>query len=117
MAKHLQGPMIHSLLLIFDRIIFNLLNTFGRKVIVVYERIPAANMKSAGLWVNNNGAFHYQNAHSNFTVRWPIKTEHSAFKAVVTRVTLPSFRDSRYICDSRYEVQDSMVWCKKTKHV
>ena len=46
---------------------------------------------------NNNGAFHYQNAHSNFTVRWPIKTEHSAFKAVVTRVTLPSFRDSRYI--------------------
>ena len=66
---------------------------------------------------NNNGAFHYQNAHSNFTVRWPIKTEHSAFKAVVTRVTLPSFRDSRYMCDSRYEVQDSMVWCKKTKHV
>ena len=51
MAKHLQGPMIHSLLLIFDRIIFNLLNTFGRKVIVVYERIPAENMKSAGLWV------------------------------------------------------------------
>ena len=42
---------------------------------------------------NNNGAFHYQNAHSNFTV----KIEHSAFKAVVTRVTLPSFRDSRYI--------------------
>ena len=66
---------------------------------------------------NNNGAFHYQNAHSNFTVRWPIKTEHSAFKAVVTRVTLPTFRDSRYICDSHYEVQDSMVWCKKTKHV
>ena len=49
-AKHLQGPMIHSLLLIFDRIIFNL-NTFGRKVIVVYERIPAENMKSIGLWV------------------------------------------------------------------
>ena len=43
--------MIHSLLLIFDRIIFNLLNTFGRKVIVVYECIPAENMKSAGLWV------------------------------------------------------------------
>ena len=64
---------------------------------------------------NNNGAFHYQNAHSNFTVRWPIKTEHSAFQAVVTRVTLPSFCDSRYICDSRYEVQDSMIWCKKTK--
>ena len=42
--------MIHSLLLIFDRIIF-FLNTFGRKVIVVYERIPAENMKSAGLWV------------------------------------------------------------------
>ena len=39
---------------------------------------------------NNNGAFHYSNyyAHSNFTVRWPIKTEHSAFKAVVTRVTI-----------------------------
>ena len=36
---------------------------------------------------NNNGAFHYSNAHSNFTVMWPIKTEHSAFKAVVTRVT------------------------------
>ena len=51
MAKHLQGLMIHSLLLIFDRIIFNLLNTFERKVIVVYERIPAENMKSAGLWV------------------------------------------------------------------
>ena len=50
MAKHLQGPMIHSLLLIFDRIIFNLLNTFERKD-VVYERIPAENMKSAGLWV------------------------------------------------------------------
>ena len=49
MAKHLQGPMIHSLLLIFDRIIFNLLNTFGRKVTIVYERIPAENMKSAGL--------------------------------------------------------------------
>ena len=52
-AKHLQGPIIHSLLLIFDRIIFNRLNTFGRKVIVVYEweRISAENMKSAGLWV------------------------------------------------------------------
>ncbi len=43
--------------------------------------------------------------------------EHSAFKAVVTRVTLPYFCDSRYICDSRYDVQDSMVWCKKTRHV
>ena len=116
MAKHLQGPMIHSLLLIFDRIIFNLLNTFGRKVIVVYERIPAENMKSAGLWVITMELFIIK-MNSNFTFRWPIKTEHSAFKAVVTRVTLPSFRDSRYICDSRYEVQDSMVWCKKTKHV
>ena len=38
---------------------------------------------------NNNGAVHYSNAHSNFTVSWPIKTEHSAVKAVVTRVTLP----------------------------
>ena len=37
--------------MIFDRIIFNLLNTFGRKVIVMYERIPAENMKSAGFWV------------------------------------------------------------------
>ena len=64
---------------------------------------------------NNNGAFHYSNAHSNFTVRWPFKTEHSAFKAVVTRVTLPYFRDSRYICDSRYDVQDSMVWCKRNQ--
>ena len=26
-------------------------------------------------------------------------------------------RDSRYICDSRYDVQDSTVWCKKTRHV
>ena len=52
----------------------------------------------------------------NSTVRWPFKTEHSAFKAVVTRVTLPYFCDSRYICDSRYDVEDSMVWCKKTTH-
>ena len=116
MAKHLQGPMIHSLLLIFDRIIFNLLNTFGRKVIVVYERIPVENMKSAGLWVITMELFIIKML-IQILVRWPIKTEHSAFKAVVTRVTLPSFRDSRYICDSRYEVQDSMVWCKKTKHV
>ena len=29
-------------------------------------------------------------------VRWPFKAEHSAFKAVVTRVALPYFRDSRY---------------------
>ena len=90
MAKHLQGPTIHSLLLIFDRIISNRLNTFDRKVIVVYENVfQKKNMKSAVLWVNNNGAFHYSNAHSNLTVRWPIKTEHLAFKAVVTRVTLP----------------------------
>ena len=66
---------------------------------------------------NNNGAFRYSNAHSNSTVRLPFKTEHSAFKAVVTRVTLPYFCDLRYICDSRYDVQDSMVWCKKTRHV
>ena len=67
---------------------------------------------------NNNGAFRYSNAHSNSTVRWPFKMEHSAFKAVVTRVTLPYFCDSRYICDSRYDVvQDSMVWCKKTRRV
>ena len=38
-AKHLQGPTIHSLLLIFDIIISNHLNTFGRKVIVVYENV------------------------------------------------------------------------------
>ena len=61
----------------------------------------------------NNGAFHYAIAHSNSPVRGPFKTEHSAFKAVVTRVTLPYFCDSRYICDSRYDVQDSMVWCKR----
>ena len=61
---------------------------------------------------NNNGAFRYSNAHSNYTVRWPFKTERSAFKAVVTRVTFPYFCDSRYICDSRYDVQDSMVWLK-----
>ena len=36
---------------------------------------------------DNNGAFHYSNAHSNFAVKWPIKTEHSAFNDVVTRVT------------------------------
>ena len=63
---------------------------------------------------NNNGAFRYSNAHSNSTVSGPFKTEHSAFKAVVPRVTLPNFCDSCYICDSRYDVQDSMVWCKKT---
>ena len=45
------------------------------------------------------------------------KPEHSAFKAFVTRVTLPYFCDSRYICDSRYDVQDSMVWCKMTRHM
>ena len=66
---------------------------------------------------NDNGAFNYSNYHSNFRVKWPIKTEHSAFKAVVTRVTIPKLCDSRYICDSRYDVQDSMVWRKKTRHV
>ena len=66
---------------------------------------------------NNNGAFRYSNAHSNSIVMWPFKTEHSAFKAVVTRVTLPYFCDSHYICDSRYDVHDSMVWCKKTRLV
>ena len=45
---------------------------------------------------NKNGAFSYSNSHSNYTVRWPFKTEHSAFKAVMTRVTLPYFCDSRY---------------------
>ena len=82
----------------------------------MYERIPAENMKSAGLWVITMELFIIKML-IQILVRWPIKTEHSAFKAVVTRVTLPSFRDSRYICDSRYEVQDSMVWCKKTRHV
>ena len=68
---------------------------------------------------NNNGTFQYSflKAHSHFSVKWPIKTEHSALKAVVTRVTLPKLCDSRYICDSRYDVQVSMVWCKKTRHV
>ena len=66
---------------------------------------------------NNNEAFRYSNAQSNSTVRWPFKTERSAFKAVVTRITLPYFCDVRYICDPRYDVQDTMVWCKKTRHV
>ena len=46
--------MIHSLILIFDRIIFNRLNTFGRKVIVLHENVfqcRTESMKSAGLWV------------------------------------------------------------------
>ena len=52
MAKHLQGPLIHSQVLIFHRIIFNLLNTFGRKVILVFEIVfQQKNMKSAGLLV------------------------------------------------------------------
>ena len=37
MDKHLQGPLIHSQIYIFHRIIFNHLNTFGRKVILVFE--------------------------------------------------------------------------------
>ena len=57
---------------------------------------------------NNKGAFYYSIAHSNSTVWWPFKTEHSAFKAVVTRVTLRYFCDTRYICDSRYDVQVRM---------
>ena len=61
---------------------------------------------------NNNGAFRYSNAYSNSTVTWPFKTEHSAFKAVVTRVTL-----TLLFCDLRYDAQDSTVWCKKTRHV
>ena len=60
---------------------------------------------------NNNGAFHYSIAHSNSTIRWPFKTEHSAVNAVLTHVTLP------YFCDSRYDIQDSMIWCKKTRRV
>ena len=52
MAKHLQGPMIHSQVLIFHRIIFNHLNTFGAKVISVSEIVfQQKNTKSAGLWV------------------------------------------------------------------
>ena len=52
MAKHLQGPMIHSQVLIFHRIIFNHLNTFGRKVILGSEIVfQQKNMKSVGLWV------------------------------------------------------------------
>ena len=52
MAKHLQGPMIHLQVLIFRRIIFNHLNTFDRKVILMSEIIfQQKNMNSAGLWV------------------------------------------------------------------
>ena len=52
MAKHLQAPMIHSQVLIFHKIIFNHMNTFGRKVILVSEIVlQHKNMKSAGLWV------------------------------------------------------------------
>ena len=65
-------------------------------------------MKSAGLWVITMELF-ITNVHSNVTVKWPIKTEHSAFKAVVTRVTLPKFCDSHYICDSRYDVQTCVI--------
>ena len=56
-------------------------------------------MKSARLWLhyrNNNGAFPYSNAHSNVTVRWPFKTEHSAIKVDVPRVTLSHCCVSRY---------------------
>ncbi len=52
MAKHLQSPLIHSQVLIFHRIIFNHLNTFGRKVMLVSEIVfHQKNMKSTGLWV------------------------------------------------------------------
>ena len=89
MAKHLQFPMIHSHVLIFHRILFNHLNTFGRKVILVYEIVfQQKNMKSAGLWVITMEPFRYSNAHSNTTVRGPLITEHLAFKAE--------------LCDSRY---------------
>ena len=73
-------------------------------------------MKSAGLWVNyhnNNGAFHY----SNFTVTWPFKTEHSAFKVDVTRVTLPHFRDSRYTVTGVTMFRTLWFEVKKTRHV
>ena len=67
--QHQHGPMIHSQLFIFDRIIFKHLNSFGRKVIIVSENVfQQKNMKSEGLWLNyrnNNRAFHYSNAHSN----------------------------------------------------
>ena len=43
-------------------------------------------MKSAGLWVNNNGAFHYSNAHSNLS---QVANQNRTF----------SFQSS---CDSRY---------------
>ena len=49
---------------------------------------PAEKHEISRIMGNNNGAFRYSNAHSNSTVGWPFKTEHSAFKAVVTRVTL-----------------------------
>ena len=75
---------------------FFLILVFDRLSLIVFHVFFMSFLKrlkhnTAGLWVSesDNGAFHYSNAHSNFTVRWPIKTEHSAFKAVVTRVTLP----------------------------
>ena len=116
MAKHLQGPLIHSQVFIFHRIIFNHLNTFGRKVILVSAMIlQQKNMKSAGFWVITMEVSVIQMLIQILQSRWPFKMEHSAFKAVVTRVTLPYFCESRYICDSRYDVQESMVWCKKTR--
>ena len=52
MAKRMQGALIHSQVLIFHRIMFNHLNTFGRKVVLVFEiEFQQKNMKSAGLWV------------------------------------------------------------------
>ena len=109
MAKHLQCHwFIHRFF--FHRIIFNHPNTFGRKVILnVWDSIPAEKHEISGIMGKLNGAFRYSNVHSNYTFRWPFKTEHSAFKAVVTLVTLP------HICDSCYDVQDSMVLCKKTR--
>ena len=59
--KRLQGPMIHSQLLICVRNSCNHLNTFGRKVIIFSENVfQQKKVKSAGLCVNyrnNNGVF------------------------------------------------------------
>ena len=71
------------------------MNTFGRKVILVSEIIfHQKNMKSAGLWVITMEFFVTLKL---IQILRSFKTEHSAFKAVVTLVTLPYFCDSRYI--------------------
>ena len=102
--------MIHSQLLIVDRNMINHLNTFGRKVIIFSDNVfQQKKVKSAGVCVNyhnNNGVFKML---IHCTVRWPFKTEHSVFKAVVTRVTLSYFRDSRYNVTLCFGVKRSVL--------